>query len=124
MLQNKDSVLVVEDDSFLSKVLVNRLKEEGLCVYNAYDGVSALAMCKEQKFKLILLDLLMPLMDGFDFLRNLRSRKNNTSVIVLTNLAQDDELEEAKKLGAEKCYIKSNIDIDDIVREVKERINN
>ncbi len=117
-----NSVLIVEDDAYLSKVLVGRLKEEGFKVRCADDGLQALTMCKAEKFDLILLDLLMPVMGGLSFLRKLKKESYRQPIIVLTNLAQDDELKEARTLGAENCFIKSNISLDEVVDKVKGRL--
>ncbi len=121
-MPHNNSVLVVEDDAYLSKVLVTRLKEEGFKVRSADDGMQAFAMCKAEKFGLILLDLLMPVMDGFGLLRRLKKEQYSQPVIVLTNLAQDDDLKEAKTLGAETCYIKSNLSLEEVIEKVKSRL--
>lgn len=117
---SKSKVLVVEDDSFLSKILINRLQEENLEVEHAEDGAQALTKMKAATFGLILLDLLMPAMTGFDVLKNMKEMGDSTPVLVFTNLSQPEDKQEAIKLGALACYVKSDMAIDDVVGHVKE----
>jgi len=112
-------ILVVEDDAYLSKIIVNRLEEEGFLVQSAGDGVQALLMMKAQEFSLILLDLLMPVMNGFDFLRKIKENEVKTPIMVFSNLSQNQYKEEVLKLGANSYYIKTDISVDEIVKNIK-----
>ena len=123
MSDHQNPILVVEDDKYLSKIIVNRLLDEGFSVQSADDGAQALLMVKGGRFSLILLDLLMPVMDGFDFLRKLRESDARTPVMVFSNLEESQKKEETEKLGANSYYVKSDISIDEIVEKIKELLN-
>jgi len=118
-----NTILVVEDDTYLSKIIVNRLEEEGFIVQSADNGASALVMTRAQEFSLILLDLLMPVMDGFDFLRKIKERGVQTPVVVFSNLSHNQHKEEVIKLGADSFYVKSDISVDEIVKKIKKLLS-
>lgn len=119
MSKYPQTILVVEDDDYLSKIIVNRLDEEGFVVQSANDGSSALVMTKAQDFSLILLDLLMPVMNGFDFLRKFNEAGGKTPVIVFSNLSQNQYNDEILKLGAESYFVKTEVSVDEIVKKIK-----
>ncbi len=120
-MPEKKKILIVEDDQFLHKILVMKVKAEGLQVISAYDGESALKKVKEIP-DLILLDLILPQMSGFEFLGEIKmdSQLKNIPVIVLSNLGQDEDIERAKSLGAQDYLIKANFSIDDVIKKAKE----
>ena len=82
-------------------------------VYNGEDGIELL---QKESFSLILLDLIMPKMDGFMVLAILKAKKNKTPVIVLTNLSQMNDIKRTKEFGAKDFFIKSNTPISTIVQ--------
>lgn len=103
------SVLVVEDDSVLSKAYELILKNDGHEVLLAPNGKKALSIAEAKKPKVILLDLLMPIMDGIKFLETLkRSSQFDPTVIVLSNLGDEKKVKEAMSLGAYKYIVKSH----------------
>jgi DNA-binding response OmpR family regulator len=119
MPEYSNAILVVEDEAYLSKIIVNRLEEEGYVVQSAADGVQALLMTRAQEFSLILLDLLMPVMDGFDFLRKLREKEVHTPVMVFSNLSHNQQKDDVVRLGANSYYVKTDISVDEIVKKIK-----
>lgn len=119
---NGKAVLIVEDELPLSHALEMKLKNEGVFVKTVTNGTDALAELKRNSYILILLDLIMPVMDGFAVLTELKNRKIKTPVIVLSNLGQDEDRVKAKELGAIDYFVKSNTPIADIVKRVKEVI--
>ncbi|MBN1258330.1 response regulator [Candidatus Peregrinibacteria bacterium] len=112
-------ILIAEDDPFLVKIASNRLREEGFEVDTAGNGAEALEKISKNHYSVVLLDLIMPMKDGFEVLRVLRQKKDKTPVLIFSNLAQDEDKEEVKRLGAKGYYVKSDIAIDEVVKAVK-----
>jgi DNA-binding response OmpR family regulator len=109
-------VLIVEDERPLSHALELKFTHEGYDVVIATDGAEALKIANTTKFAVILLDLIMPNMDGFTFMEQL---KNKSPIIVLSNLGQDEDKARAKELGAIGYFVKSNTPITEIIKTVK-----
>ncbi len=105
-------VLVVEDEPALSDIFTTVLRSGGFEVEQAYDGVEGLDKALHKKPDAILLDLLMPMKDGFDVLKDLKSHVTTVDipVIILSNLGQDFEKRRGLELGA-KCFLnKTDLD--------------
>lgn len=121
MSENAPKVFIVEDDKFLSLVLKGRLEREGITVYQAFDGKEALELLKTEKPDLILLDLIMPNMSGFEFLENLRQDPEYAviPVVVISNLGQESDIEKAKTLGVIDYYVKVRTSIEDLISNIK-----
>ena len=103
------NILVVEDDHDLNNAYCLILRHEGHNVATAFDGKEALDKLKTFEPDLVLLDLLMPVMGGLEFLRKWESigRRRNVKILIFTNMENSPEVSEAYKLGANKCIIKS-----------------
>jgi len=114
-------ILIVEDDHFLSSLLKNRLEREGFGVTQAFDGEEALAILKELRPNLIVLDVIMPKISGFDILEriSLDPQLHPIPVIAVSNLGQDSDMEKAKRLGAVDYFVKVKIPIDELVKKIK-----
>ncbi|MBI3671632.1 response regulator [Candidatus Azambacteria bacterium] len=119
----KKSILVVEDEKPIAKALQITLSGEGYDVDIASDGIEALDAMDKKMYDLILLDILMPKMDGFTVLDNMRKRDIKTSVIMLSNLSQDEDMKKAKDFGSKGYLVKSDMSIEDIVSEAKKIID-
>jgi len=115
-------ILAIEDDRFLSSLIKARLEKEGLEVIQAFDGEEALVWLKQNKPDLIVLDLIMPKVSGFDFLEKISVDPDlsRVPVMILSNLGQESDIEKVKRLGAVKYFVKINTSIDDMVNNVKE----
>ncbi len=101
-------ILIVENEVVLNKAYRLILEKEGHQVDCAYDGKQGLALAKEHKPDIILLDLLMPVMDGLDFLRAYnKDRPTATNIVILSNIDLDTNIQEARKLGASRYILKS-----------------
>ncbi|GAC1501313.1 MAG: hypothetical protein NVS1B10_05440 [Candidatus Saccharimonadales bacterium] len=102
-------ILIVEDDHDLNNAYSIILKHDGHEVESAFDGKEALDKLKGFKPDLILLDLLMPVMGGLEFLQNWHRTKENNDIkiLIFTNMENSPEVSEAYKLGADRCIIKS-----------------
>ena len=122
--QNKKLVLLVEDDPFLSNILMMKLQKEGLNVIHAVDGDDALTKLNEGDYEMVLLDLILPKKNGFEVLETMRqdSRFENTPVIIVSNLGQDSDMEKARSLGVIDYIVKEKLSIDELVSKVKSQL--
>lgn len=123
MAQTK--ILLVEDDKILAKVLYEELSEAGFSVRQAFDGESVLAMAKEVKSDLILLDLILPKKHGFEVLAELKNSPKTAGipVVILTMLGSDEDLKKGLQLGAEDYIVKSQHAVAEIIEKVKDFIS-
>ncbi|HNZ55342.1 MAG TPA: response regulator [Candidatus Paceibacterota bacterium] len=117
-------ILIVEDDEFLRSLNAKRLEGEGFEVLVAVDGNEALTKLTEIKPDLIFLDLLLPNVDGFEVLTKIKQDETtkNIPVIVFSNLGQAEDIEKAKKLGADDFMVKANFTLDDVISKIKETL--
>ena len=118
------TILIIEDDNFLQGLEATKLKKEGYNVLTASNSVEAFKAMEGTKPDLILLDLLLPDVDGFMILEKVRQNKDMQSipVIVFSNLSEKKDVSRATKLGASEFMIKSNFTLDEITKKVKELI--
>jgi len=122
---NKKKILLAEDEQFLSRTYKNKLEVEGFEVVTALDGEEAIAKIRAEKPDLILLDLMMPVKSGFEVLAEIKGDDavKNIPVIVASNLGQQSDIDEAKRLGAVDFLVKSNISLKDMAAKVKEYLS-
>ncbi len=115
-------ILLVEDDKSLREIYGVRLLAEGYDIVSAGDGEEALAMAIKEKPTLIISDVMMPKISGFDMLDILRSttETRDIKVIMMTALSSDDQRTRGEQLGADKYLVKSQVGIEDVVRTVHE----
>ncbi len=116
-------ILVIEDEKPLARALELKLVHEGFEVKTALNGELALGYLKAEKFSLIICDLILPKIDGFQILEFIRDSKIKTPVIVLTNLSQSEDEKRVRALGASDFFVKSNTPIAKIVEHIKEKIS-
>lgn len=121
---NQKKILLVEDDDALASVYQTRLQAEGFNVKRVPNGEDALATTLEYKPDLILLDVMMPKVSGFDVLDILRNTPEtvNIKVVMLTALSQDSDKERAKSLGVDDYLVKSQVVIADVVDKIKQHL--
>jgi two-component system, OmpR family, response regulator VicR len=120
-MEKKKKVMIVEDDTVLANALSLSLQNEGYELSLATDGEEAERMIQQEMPDLVLLDLLLPIKNGFEVLKGMRQNPNtkDTPVIILTNFEQETSISEGKKLGAKDYIVKANVDIQDIPGIVK-----
>lgn len=115
-------VLFIEDEATLQKTLTAILQGAGFSVQNAYDGETGLALAKKERPDIILLDLILPKMDGFAVLAEIKKDAplKEVPVIILTNLEAVEDVEKVIALGATTYLVKANYDLPEIVAKIKE----
>jgi DNA-binding response OmpR family regulator len=122
MAQDKYKILLVEDDEFLAELYSLKLTEEGYDVFLAHNGEKGLRYAREKKPSLILLDIILPKMDGMDVLRALKNDKalKSIPVVLLTNLSHRGEVEKGLAAGAKDYLIKAHFMPGEVVEKVGE----
>lgn len=121
MEPNNIKVLIVDDDNFLLDMYSIKFRESGFLVEVAKSGNEALEKAKEMTPDVILLDVVMPQLDGFEVLRSLRQEKiaEGAIVVILTNLGQKEDVERGLGLGADDYVIKAHFTPSEVVNKVK-----
>jgi DNA-binding response OmpR family regulator len=125
MAEKQKKVLIVEDDITMREIVVHKLSTSGFEVVQASDGNEAIEVWKREKPDLVLLDLMLPQMDGFQILETIRKDKaadDKASVIVLSNLFSKEDISRAKLLGADDFMVKAYYTTEEIMTKVKEAL--
>ncbi len=115
-------ILLVEDDPFLIDIYSTKLSEEGFQVFVARDGSQVLEMIRENEPNIIVLDIVLPNIDGWNILKKIKKEPNlkEAKIIILSNLSQIEEVEKGIALGADKYLIKSDYTPSQVLEEIKE----
>lgn len=118
-------VLIIEDEKFLSNILKLKLEREGFIVLQAYDGEEGLNLIKTDNPALVVLDLVMPKMSGFELLERMSMDPQiaKIPVVVASNLGQESDIEKAKRYGVVDYYVKAQTSIDQLVDIFKHLID-
>lgn len=121
----KKKIAIVEDDRTLSDAMFYGLEEAGFEVLRAFDGEAGLALIAAEKPNLILLDILMPKMDGLIVANQLKRNPETKDIpiIILTVLDQKESVARAIESGVYDYFVKSNLKIEEIVQRVREKLN-
>jgi len=117
-------ILIVEDDKFLRELIVRKVSEEGYDIAEAFDGEEGSKKVKEEKPDLVLLDLILPGIDGFEVLAGIKQDPQTSSipVIILSNLGQTEDVEKGLKLGAIDYLVKAHFTPGEIIEKVKKAL--
>lgn len=115
-------ILIIDDDPFILDMYALKFRERGFAVATARDGKEGVKRALEQRPDGILLDVVMPAMDGFDVLQELKKNPDtrDAKTILLTNLGQKEEVERGKKLGANDYIIKAHFTPSEVVEKVRD----
>ncbi len=118
---SKTKILIVEDEEILLTALSEELRQEGFNVVGAKDGVEGVEMAIKEKPDLILLDLVMPRLDGIGALKQMKDNAEikDLPVVILTNLSDYDKISDALSLGAMDYLVKANYRLEDLVNKIK-----
>ena len=124
-MSESPKVLVIEDDRFLSSLLRGRMEKEGFTVKQSFDGEEAYALLKQFQPDVIITDLIMPRLSGFELLEKISidPQFNRIPVIILSNLGQDSDIQKAKQLGVAEYFIKTKTSVEQVVGAVKNLAN-
>ena len=116
-----NSVLIVEDDKFLKDLLLQKLQKEGMKVIEATDGETALSLIKKEMPRIILLDIILPGISGFEVLERMKSDPDISSipVIVLSNLGEEKDKKRSLDMGAKKFLVKAEHTASEILDEIR-----
>jgi len=114
-------ILIIEDDKFLRELIGQKLLKEGYDIVEAVDGEKGIKSIKDEKPDLVLLDLILPGMDGFEVLTKIKEDAGiaQIPVIILSNLGQKDDIEKGLKMGAVDYLIKAHFTPGEIIDKIK-----
>ena len=120
------SILIIEDEQFLIDLYRKAFAQRGFTVFEAPDGVSGLEKISRNPFDMILLDIMLPQMDGISVLRKIKEESNphkTTPIFMLTNLGQESVIKEALRIGADGYILKSKYLPNQVVDEIEKFLN-
>lgn len=117
-------ILIIEDDSFLQGLASRKLKADGFEVLNAGNHTEAFAVLEKENPNIILLDLLLPEVDGYEILKKVREnpKTKDIPVIVFSNLSEEKDIKKAQDLGIIDFMVKSNFTLDELAQKIKETV--
>ena len=120
MTEATKRILVIEDEKPMAKAMELKLTRAGFAVTAVFNGAAGLEALAQQPYDLIMCDLIMPKMDGFHLLEELRARNNTVPIIIMSNLSQEEDRARAMDLGARAFIVKSDTPIANIVAQVQQ----
>ncbi|MDD5032114.1 MAG: response regulator [Patescibacteria group bacterium] len=117
-------ILIVEDDQMICSMYKTKFEAEGLTCLIANDGLSGLELAKKENPNLIMLDVILPQLDGFSILKELKadSKTKSIPVIMLTNLGTDEDKKKGEELGAADYWVKASLTPTEISKKIKEHL--
>lgn len=113
------SVLIIEDEKAMAKAMEIKLQKAGIDAHAVFSGDEGLAELEKNPYSLVLLDIMMPGMDGWEVLTKIKEKGIKVKVIITSNLSQDEDKKKAKDLGAINFLVKSDASLSEIAEEVK-----
>ena len=116
-------ILIIEDEKAIARALELKLTHAGYDISLAQDGEEGLTLLKDKDIALVILDLVMPNMDGFTFLERMKEAGKDAPVFVLSNLSQKEDEDRVKEQGAKAFYVKSNTQLNDIITHIKKALS-
>lgn len=116
----KKRILVVEDERAYSRALVLKLNNAGFQAEAALNGEAAVELLSENNFDLVLCDIIMPKMNGFQLLETMKTNGNKTPVVMLSNLSQTDDEKKVRELGAVDFISKANTPIAEVISKIQQ----
>lgn len=124
MPETRAKILLIEDEEMLANMYEVKFQNEGFDITKALDGASGLELAKTIKPDLVLLDVIMPKMDGFSVLKSIREDAGikDLTVILLTNLGQDEDVQKGKELGVVGYLVKANVTPAEVVEAAKREL--
>jgi len=125
MTNSKAKILLVEDDKALIEMYAIKFKEDGFNLLMAEDGLTGLELAKKELPDVVLLDIMLPKMDGFAILAELKkdAKTQSIAILMLSNLGQQSDIEKGKKMGANDYVVKASMTPKEVVEKVKSYLN-
>ena len=119
---DKKKILIVEDDQMICSMYKTKFEADGFTCLTANNGPDGLAMTKKEKLDLIMLDVMLPQLDGFSILKEIKADKKTKGIpaIMLTNLGTDEDKAKGEKLGAADYLVKASLTPAEISKKIKE----
>lgn len=120
-MANSKKILIIEDDAFLQGLASRKLQSQGYDISIAADSEEGFKVLEENIPDMILLDLLLPNIDGFEFLEKIRASENwkDIPVIVFSNLSEEKDIKRATDLGVKEYMVKANFTLDELTNKIK-----
>lgn len=114
-------IVLADDEQFITIAYRDGLSRAGFTVVVAHDGMEALDLVKRENPDLVLLDLVMPRLNGFDVLKEMKNDPlvSDIPVVILSNLSQDTDEAEARKMGARDFYVKSDLSLEELITKIR-----
>ena len=124
-MPDQKTILLVEDEPLLANLLKQRLEKDGYTMLSAGDGEEALSVLKANHPDLILLDIILPKMSGFELMEKLKDNPayGSSPIVIISNLGQDSDIEKGKILGAIGYFVKAKLSIEDLIKRIKSFLN-
>ena len=119
-MDKKIKILIADDNKAIAMALDLKLQHEGFEVKVVFNGIEALDSLGKEKFDLLILDLIMPQLNGFGVLKNIKEKGIKMPVIVSSDLSQSEDINKAKELGAVDFFVKSDMSVVEMVEKIKE----
>lgn len=122
---NNKIILLAEDDKYISQAYKDGLARAGFKVVTAFDGLEAIKKAKQVKPDIILLDIILPRLDGFEVLKRLKADDGvkDVPVLIISNLGQDSDIEKGKELGAADYLIKANWSMREVIKKINKSLD-
>lgn len=123
-MQDK-KILIIEDDDFLRSLAVTKLQKSNFTVVTASNGEEGLTVFEQSQPSLVILDLMLPTMSGFEVLQvmNEKGFLKNTKVVVFSNLGDDEDITKCMSMGATDYLVKANFTLDELVQKVESLVS-
>ena len=123
--EKKVKIILVEDDKFLSRMYKTKLDMEGFEVHTAFDGKTGLAMIQKESPDVLLLDIILPKLEGWDIIKQMKKdpATKNIPIIVLSNLGSDEDVAKAKLYGVKDYLVKAHFIPREVIAKIKKIIN-
>lgn len=120
-MADNHKILIIEDDKFLAKMLGRMLESHNYDIMHAINGKEGLVKASSSGVDLILLDIMLPDIDGFDLLETIKSNDNTKKipVIIMSNLGQPEDRQQGRALGAVDYLVKSDLSLDEVVGKIR-----
>lgn len=119
MSKQRKSVLIAEDERAMAKALELKLKNSAFDAKCVFNGEEVMQELEKNQYDLLLLDIMMPVKDGFFVLEEIKNKNIKIPVIISSNLSQEEDVKKAKSLGAIDYFIKSNTPIASVIEHIK-----